>query len=442
MRNSATKLITGLICLMFVIAIQLNAKEFSKDEIKKSLPKLLGTTNEGTDFNFTFPPCWEVIPENDLIIYVSSPLRTKVCCEIPNKGKKYINYTYPNEIICFELSIGLGQCYRKRDTEPPEKEMVYKGCGVHVYSDNPIVVYAVTRYGYTSDGFLAIPANYCGTEYITASWADPANNTSQWLTSYTGIVGIYENTSVKFTMGGNQASTTASGTKPGETTVWKLNSTDVLLIGAIGSHSEMTGSKIVADKPVSVVSANFCAYIPTNCGCCDFISEMELPTYSWGRNYLVTPIYGRKKSSMLKVFASEPMTKIYNNGKEIGTIKTAGGIEGEGWLALRADITGNNPVVISGDKPISVTQYNTGQSDDNISSDPFQMQLLPVEMYQNEIWFNTPGIRGGLGYPKNYINVCYQPAQNGQIPHDLTLTDFDNKGIKISRVDTMTLLAR
>jgi hypothetical protein len=77
------------------------------------------------------------------------------------------------------------------------------------------------------------------------------------------------------------------------------------------------------------------------------------------------------------------------------------------------------PVVISGDKPISVTQYNPGEGDDGVSSDPFQLILTPLEQYQKEIIFNTPGIKGGVGFAVNYINICYQATQYGTLPDDL-----------------------
>jgi len=133
----------------------------------------------------------------------------------------------------------------------------------------------------------------------------------------------------------------------------------------------------------------------------------------------------KDKNSMIKIFAKEPKTDIYRDHQKIGFIRNAGGVEGVGYIMMRADDNEPRPVVIGGDKPISVTQFNTGQSDDNVPSDPFQLVLTPIEQYQNEIIFNTPGIRGGAGFPKNYINICYEATEYGTIPEDLEFAQVE-----------------
>lgn len=228
-------------------------------------------------------------------------------------------------------------------------------------------------------------------------------------------------------MGGNDSSKTSAGLLPGEKSIWELDKGDVLLIASLGPRADLSGSKIVSSKPVSVVSGNHCAYIPVDCGCCDFLAEMEIPTYAWGKTYHVTPIIKRKKNSIIKIFAKEPITSIYRDGKFLGIIRTAGGIEGVGHLHLSADEGEPRPIVISGDKPINVTQYNTGQKDDDVVSDPFQMALVPIELYQKEITFNTPGIRGGYGFPYNYINLCYESDEFGNLPDDIEIAFYNSK---------------
>jgi len=396
------------------------AKDFSEEEIKKNLPKMLGANNVGREFYFSFIPCWET-PNvgNDLKLYISSGVSTLVTVEVPGKGYFKQKKTTANDIIEFTLAPAIGQPYRKTDRDVPEPDKIWRDAGVHVKADDPIICYGVTRYQYTSDGFLCIPVPALGKDYIVASFADPSPNTMQWLPSYTSITAAYDKTKVKFTMGGTDWSKTAGGLMPGQSSSWSLEKGDVLLISGLGSHAEITGSTVEASKPVGIVSGNFCAYIPTNCGCCDVIEEMELPTATWGSEYHVTRIVNRLKNSIIKVFAKEAKTKIFRDHQQVGFLRTAGGTEQNGYLHMRADEGKVRPVVIGGDKPISVTQYNCGQQDDNIVSDPFQLVLTPLEQYQREIIFNTPGIRGGYGFPYNYINLCYEATQYGTIPDDL-----------------------
>lgn len=76
------------------------------DDIKKSLPKLLGTTNAGTEFVFGFHPCWEEFGgQNYIKIYVSSQYETEVMLFIPQLSNEpyFVKKTIPNDIIEFVL---------------------------------------------------------------------------------------------------------------------------------------------------------------------------------------------------------------------------------------------------------------------------------------------------------------------------------------------------
>ncbi len=411
-RKKLTQLIlTLLIALM--LPLSSSAKEINEEEIQKSLPKMLGSGNAGMEFYFSFIPAWG--GSGMIKIYVTSNVRTKVKLEITGKGFEKIKYTEPNDIIQFEISPSLGEPYRKSGRDKPLQDQIWPNAGVCVKSDAPVICYGVTNYNYTSEGFLALPTAALGTEYIVASNAEPTDNTSQILPGYTSVTAPYDDIKVEFTMGGSDYSKTAGGQMPGETTTWRLNQGDVLLIASSGSHADLTGSKIKATKPVAVVSGNFCAYVPTNCGCCDLLEEMELPMKTWGTEYHVTKIIKRQKASIIRLFAKEPSTKIYRDYKQIGFLNNSGGVRDVGWLELRANEGEPRPIVISSDKPISVTQYNTGQSDDGVPSDPFQMVLTPVEQYQREITFITPE------YTENYINICYITSGYGVIPDNLEI---------------------
>ncbi len=371
------------------------------------------------------------VPNNALKVYVSAAVATKVTLEIEGLSIKRTKITIPNDVIEFNLTPQEGQMYSKGSgavATPPQPSQVWAKRAIKVYAEDPIVVYGVTRYRYTSDGFLAMPITGLGKEYQVASYADPTNNTSQYLPSYTSIVAIYDNTKVTFKLGGMESSraylmnndTLRFGQQLKET----MFAGDVWLIAGIGAYNDLTGSTIKANKPISVLSGVFCAYIPTWNSACDFIIEQELPQNVWGKEYHVTPIVDRKNNSIIKIFAKEPFANLYRDGQAIGQILTPGGLAGTGFLEVRSDPDlPKRPVIISSDKAISVTQYNPGMSEDGVESDPFQMGLTPLEQYQEEIVFNTPGIRGGFGFKKNYINLVYKSTVDGGIPDDLEIAE-------------------
>ena len=434
-----TKLSLLLILLMAVLiqpTIGQEKNPVDEGTLKEWLPTMLGSTNSGNEFYLTFHPCWETTggTDNFLKVYVSSGVATTVTVKVEAKGYEQQQKTVPNSIIVFNLPPNIGQPYAKSDRELPEDDQVWKKHAVHVYAEDPIICYGVTRFQYTSDGYLAIPVHSLGKEYIIASWTDIGSNTNpggQFLSSYTSCVSPYDKTKVRFTGGGPSFSKTTTGIGVGESKTYNMNRGDVLLMASIGSYSDLTGSKFTANKNVTAISGNFCSYVPEFTPACDFMIEQELPTFTWGTEYHVTPIYKREKNSWIKIFAKQSGTYIYRDGVLFGELTKGGGArEGECYLSQRVldDTQEPRPVVISSNKPISVTQYNPGMSDDGVPSDPFQLVLTPIEQFQTEIIFNTPGYQGD-GFQENYINIVYEGTPEGTIPDDFEFAKVEDGGV-------------
>ncbi len=422
------------IFLLFLTAIILSVAAYAGDNneiqnIKDKLPQILDANNIGTDFWFTIPPCYlesdSLNGMNFIKIFVTSAAATGVTVQVPGKGYYKTKTTIPNDVIEFNIAPAVGQVYTRRSIDPYVPEQVYKGAGINIKSDDPIVVYCVIRYNATSDGFMVLPVSSLGKEYISASYGDMGEMyPPQKFPSLAGIVAPFDNTTVHFTLGGNETTETAGGLKPGQSVTNVLNKGDVLMYSSAGYEADLTGSKITADKPVALVSGNYCTNIPTTNRWCDYTVEMDMPTYTWSQKYLVPQVPLRVFPSIIRVFASEPDTKIYRDGNVVGTIRDAGGKIGEGYLELRLQPMGQIPgsAVISGDHPISVTLYNTGIQEDknggnsNISSDPFVMAITPMSQFQKEITFCTPAVLGGANFPENYVSLICPADDDGQVP--------------------------
>ncbi|TAL67745.1 MAG: hypothetical protein EPN82_13305, partial [Bacteroidetes bacterium] len=436
-----TKISLFLLSALLILTncIYTKAKDFNLKEFKEKLPELLSSSNSGLDFWITFNPNWETTEGLKLKIYISSQFTTNVTIEVPSKGYNRQQKTVPNDIVEFTLTPPLGQCYRKTDRQAPEPDAVYDRNGVHVYSDAPIICYGVSRAPYTSDSYLALPVSSLGREYVVASWPDISDNDIQYLPCYTGIVSPYDNNTVSFTMGGTDSSKTEGGQLPGKTRTYTLYKGDVLLISSAGHLSDLSGSRISSSKPVSVISSNFCAYVPENVGYCDFMMEAELPTYSWGKIYLYTPISGRLNNSIIRLFTKEAGTIIYRDGIQLAKLDSASGLKNVGWLNIRADEGAPRPIVFSSDKPIYIEQYNCGQDDDKVVSDPFMMVLTSYEQFQKEITFNTPGIRGGFGFARNYLNIVHSGTESDNLPDDLMFAKVVNGQFVWQQLDSLNL---
>lgn len=434
------KYVLLLIISFCVVLTSFISKAQPKNDEKSLLPQMLSISNVGLEYYFSIPPCFEDESQghhNFIKIFVTSSEQTDVEVKIDGSGYLATKKTIPNDIIEFNINPAQAQPYSKAGRDPILNERVFPGRGIQIKADQPITVYVMIRFRYTSDGFLALPVSSLGVEYIVAGWNVDPMFRAIWnykLPNITTITAAYNNTRVRFTLGGNYDTKTPGGMKPGDSKEFILNKGDVWSVAADTDNGDLTGSKIIADKPVAVVTGNMCANIPKGNQWCDYIVEMDLPVSSWGNDLLVPKIPGRKYSSLIRIFAKEQNTQIYRNGLLLGTLPKSYGIEGEAFLSMRMlpmETPTPRSVVISGDKPINVVLYNTGVQEDNyIQSDPFMMAMTPLQQFTKEITFCTPGILGGQGFALNNMNIVYETDGNGKMPDHMEYTKVQSGNLQ------------
>ena len=421
-----------------------------EQEIKQKLPMIMGQSNVGKEFWFSIPPCYEDESagyDNFVKILVTCPVETEVVVEVPGKGYYKPKTTIPNGVIEFELTPTMASAVLHSGRSDKQKPaQVYKGAGVHVFSNDPIVVYVMVRYHWTSDGFLAIPVSAFGTEYINMVYKEPALWANGWFNPFTAVVAAYDQTQVSFTMGGGDEGNDAVPLKggrlvrTGESASAQMEKGDVWLLSINGQRQDLSGSKFTANKPFSIVSGVHCANFPVGNPWCDYTVEMELPTYTWGKQYFITPMTGRKFNGIIRIYASEDKTDVYRDGSYIGTIKKGGGAaSGIGYLEMRVwnqfDDFGQpiDPKIatIHADKPIQVMYYNPGTAEDapqSVNSDPFMLIHSPIEQFNTEMYFASPNATGGKDpFTDNYINLVFELHQDF-MPQDLLFAEFSTSG--------------
>ena len=67
---------------------------------------------------------------------------------------------------------------------------------------------------------------------------------------------------------------------------------------------DITGTSIVSNKPLNVVSGHECGNVPKNVAYCEHLTEQIPPTVTWGRQFLLTPYSGRS-GQYYKILAAE-----------------------------------------------------------------------------------------------------------------------------------------
>jgi hypothetical protein len=158
--------------------------------------------------------------------------------------------------------------------------------------------------------------------------------------------------------------------------------------------TDLSGTIIVADKPIGVFGSHRCANIPSsNVFFCDFIVEQLLPVTTWGLNFVTFPLATRSNGDTFRAQAAFNDTRVFFNGILVATLD-----QGESHQAQRTAGTH-----ITADKPISVMQY-ANSADFDIQpfdqGDPFMVIVPSTPMFStNHMVCTAPADF------TNYVNV-------------------------------------
>ena len=162
----------------------------------------------------------------------------------------------------------------------------------------------------------------------------------------------------------------------------------------IGSPHDLTGTRIVTDKSVSVFSGHQCGYVPSSSyDDCEHIIEQVPPTIYWGRSYYIAPLEGRD-SYTIRVLAAYNSTNIViycNLTRSFHTVNPRDTFSS----------THQSYCAIHSNKEILVAQYSHGYDYDSKIGNPMMMLVPATVHYSNEINLSTSS---SSDY-NNYINI-------------------------------------
>ena len=126
---------------------------------------------------------------------------------------------------------------------------------------------------------------------------------------------------------------------------------------------DLTGTKIISDKPLTVVTGHQCAQVPSTTGFCEPIYIHIPPTFNWGQLFLLAPLGGRTVNQYYKLVTSENSTTIAHRcgmGRNvILQIPTAG-------TGHFLSFPNNSYCYLTASSPIFVVQMAPGNNEDNV----------------------------------------------------------------------------
>ena len=191
-----------------------------------------------------------------------------------------------------------------------------KGVYIMTNSSTTTVFGQTVWYG-TSDTFLALPRSNldCSEECVYYGISLARSITEQQSDRHQSsilVVGIDNSTLMKLTVVQPvkiRVGNTTYGLISGIQYTFTINRLQTVLIR---SPEDLTGTKIVTDKPVSVFSGHQCAQMAQNDGPCDYIIEQIPPTIVWGEVFYIATLTN-KRTFTIKVLSANNYTNVEIN---------------------------------------------------------------------------------------------------------------------------------
>lgn len=294
--------------------------------------------------------------------------------------------------------------------------------GIRLVAEKPVNVYALNWSLNSADVAVIYPVASLGTEYFAMCYypdIDQVNpitgngRNSEFLVVATEDGTIVEITPSKVThLGKPKDSTFTVVLNKGQ--VYQVQSENDLETRQSG-QGDLTGSYILASKPVAFYSGSLSTRVPTGQCCWDHLYEQIPPVHSWGLEYYLAPLKTRQQDRY-RIMAAQNNTTVYITGRNPISLNRG---EFEEIVVFH-----NDPKRVLSDKPVMAVQFSQSRDVDaeftGGDGDPFMIVLSPVNQSRNEATFVTyksPDIdyEGYEGIKKYFVNIISPATETENI---------------------------
>ena len=339
---------------------------------------------------------------------------------IANSNPHWVSYFIEAPGIQFEDKGNVAPNNAKGLVLPIELEAsshthVYNGIHLKLNNSNVAVLGQNSVYRSTADTFLIMPYSIlCVTEYVyyAISVSDGLNTNR----SVVLIVGNENDTKVTLTV---TQYTTINVDRynvelpPNQQYSFVIRALQTVYVA---SYNDLSGTKIVTDKPVSVFSGHECANLPSNIVSCDHLIEQILPITLWGTEHYTMPL--ASKPYTIKILAAHDSTNvdIYCNSIALKSEYLNEG--GSCTFALKME----EYCAIYSNKDVLIVQFSHGRHSDNgpmmgsghhtddHNSDPMMMVVPALNQYFSKFDVSTIQVSNFF----HHINIivtahCFHP---------------------------------
>jgi hypothetical protein len=283
--------------------------------------------------------------------------------------------------------------------------------GVLITATEEITVFGVNKEPFSTDGFVSYPTDSLGTEYILVTWSSDGEFM---------IIGVTDGTIVKITIPtfvSTHLAVSYHGNNYINGDVFTVYLDRYQTFHCYQKNGDFTGTKIVANHPVSVFSgAKSVAVSDTMTKTsADHLVEQMIPVSMWGTKFVTISTPGRDIGDYFRIIASEDSTTISVHGHTNHTINATE------YIQLNVD-TGDYKMVTS-DKAAMVVMFGksaTKNDKDNLG-DPHMTVIIPSPQYSSDYTFTT--VKSSKEEFTNYAVVVIDTSMTGELMVDNVLTD-------------------
>ena len=316
-----------------------------------------------------------------------------------------------------------------------------KGIHVRATAEDPIFVFVITRHFVGFGDFLAYPCidfDRDSYEYFAISVSSTIRVKSQ-----VALVGCEDDSTVTITpsrdvilpqdaqdMGSSEVTILA-----GESHTVTLNQMQTLLVSSSSTEAivaDLTGTKIVSNKPLTVISGHECGSVPESIGFCEQLAVQVPPTLTWGNEFLLAPFGGRSGRQFYKVVTAKGNSTIVykcNTSNPLATLHSDAGD------SIIFSTESSDYCYLISSTPVFVVQLgaggNTRDGGDGLG-DPVMAIISPIQQHVSEARFIS---LDNVDFDSHFVSVTVTTSHFRSLDILLDGTPLNCEWNKIQNLD-------
>ena len=313
-----------------------------------------------------------------------------------------------------------------------DNTQVNKGIHIKAEGNNMISVYA-TNYVITSAGGYSVLPLYKYEDfhipeyiYFAFSTETDAGNAEDGINGVVLLTAGYNDTTVTITPSQNVSipaeltNSEAIFIDPGHSYTVKLDSMQTLLLH---NEKDLSGTKIVSDKPLSVVSGHECGIVPPRNNYCDHMVQQIPPSVTWGTSFMSMPFAKRNSGALFKMISHVPSNEVnITCNNVVANSITMSSLQLSADQISNYTITNDEWCSFVSEYPMLISQFAFGGEDE--TGDPLSMVLNPLQQYtditlEDVIIPESPFADSKDGQKEHVVGIFV----SGEMPENLTLDD-------------------